>query len=219
MNLVERLTDAEEKLRDSTLEPMLNLLIPSWVNPNHITGLRVVLVATAIIFYLSNLPLGLQIWILTAAALTDFIDGPLARLRSLSSRKGAYLDQVSDWFLGAWAGILSLITGLLPPAVIILMVAPQIGVFVTDRIRASRLSSSSTGERALTIAMGAANFRPTTIARLQFVTVLLGFMLLLLSKVTGSTACYRTGLVSLYLEILLVWLLLLHGIVRVAAKN
>ena len=42
MNLVERLTDAEEKLRDSTLEPMLNLLIPSWVNPNHITGLRVV---------------------------------------------------------------------------------------------------------------------------------------------------------------------------------
>lgn len=219
MNLVERLTDAEEKLRDSTLEPMLNLLIPSWVNPNHITGLRVVLVATAIIFYLFNLPLALQIWILTAAALTDFIDGPLARLRGLSSRKGAYLDQVSDWFLGAWAGILSLITGLLPPAVIILMVAPQIGVFVTDRIRASRLSSSSTGERALTIAMGAANFRPTTIARLQFVTVLLGFMLLLLSKVTGSTACYRTGLVSLYLEILLVWLLLLHGIVRVAAKN
>jgi phosphatidylglycerophosphate synthase len=219
MNLVERLTDAEEKLRDSTLEPMFNLLIPSWVNPNHITGLRVVLVATAIIFYLFNLPLALQIWILTAAALTDFIDGPLARLRGLSSRKGAYLDQVSDWFLGAWAGILSLITGLLPPAVIILMVAPQIGVFVTDRIRASRLSSSSTGERALTIAMGAANFRPTTIARLQFVTVLLGFMLLLLSKVTGSTACYRTGLVSLYLEILLVWLLLLHGIVRVAAKN
>ncbi len=219
MNLVERLTDAEEKLRDNTLEPMLNLLIPSWVNPNHITGLRVVLVTTAIIFYLINLPLELQIGILTAAALTDFIDGPLARLRGLSSRKGAYLDQVSDWFLGAWAGILSLITGLLPPVVIILMVFPQIGVFVTDRIRASRLSSSSTGERALTIAMGAANFRPTTIARLQFVTVLLGFMLLLLSKVIGSTACYRTGLASLYLEILLVCLLLLHGIVRVVARN
>ena len=219
MNLVERLTDAEEKLRDSTLEPMLNLLIPSWVNPNHITGLRVVLVITAIIFYLINYPLGVQIWILTAAALTDFIDGPLARLRGLSSRKGAYLDQVSDWFLGAWTGILSLITGLLPLAVIILMVVPQIGVFVTDRIRASRLSSSSSGERVLTIAMGAANFRPTTIARLQFVTVLLGFMLLLFSKVAGSSACRRIGLFSLYLEILLVWLLLLHGIVRVAAKD
>ncbi|HPU00929.1 MAG TPA: CDP-alcohol phosphatidyltransferase family protein [Bacillota bacterium] len=219
MNLVERLTDAEEKLRDGALAPMLNLLIPSWVRPNHITGLRLLLVITAIIFYLISYPLNVQIWILTAAALTDFIDGPLARLRGLSSRKGAYLDQVTDWCLGAWSGVLSLITGLLPLAVIVLMVVPQVGVFVTDRIRAARLSSSSSGERVLTIAMGAANFRPTTIARLQFVTVLLGFMLLLVSKVTGSAACRRLGLFSLYLEILLVWLLLLYGIVKVAARN
>lgn len=219
MNLVERLTDAEERLRDGTLKPALNLLIPGWVSPNHITGLRVVLVFTAIIFYLFNMPLAPQICILTAAALTDFIDGPLARLRGQCSRKGAYLDQLSDWFLGAWAGILALVTGLLPLPVIILMVVPQIGVFITDRIRASRLISDSTGERALTIAMGAANFRPTTIARLQFVTVLLGFMLLLLSKVTGEIAWYHIGLTSLYLEILLVCLLLVHGIVRVAAER
>lgn len=171
MNLVERLTDTEEKLRDSTLEPMLNLLIPSWIRPNHITGLRLVLVSIAIALYLINFSLAGQIWILTAAALTDFIDSPLAGLRGLSTRRGAYLDQVSDWFLGAWAGTLSLLTGLLPLAVILLMIVPQIGVLVTDRIRASRLSSNSAGERALVIAMGAANFRPTTFARLQFITV------------------------------------------------
>lgn len=219
MNLVERLTDTEEKFRDNTLRPMLNLLIPGWIYPNHITILRAILVSTAIILYLMNAPLVPQIWILTAAALTDFVDGPLARLRGQCSRKGAYLDQVSDWFLGAWTGILVLLTGLLPVAVIVLMVTPQIGVFVTDRIRASRLGSNNIGERALTIAMGAANFRPTTIARLQFVTVLLGFMLILLSKTTGKIAFYWIGLTCLGLEIILVWLLLIHGIVRVAGKR
>lgn len=219
MSLVERLTDTEERLRDSALEPMLNLLIPSWIRPNHITGLRLVLVSIAIVLYLINFSLAAQIWILTAAALTDFIDGPLARLRGLSSRRGAYLDQVSDWFLGAWAGTLSLITGLLPLAVILLMIVPQVGVLVTDRIRASRLSSSSAGERALAIAMGAANFRPTTFARLQFITVLLGFMMLLLSKATAKAAWRRLGLASLSLEILLAWVLLLHGVAKVVSRT
>lgn len=50
-------------------------------------------------------------------------------------------------------------------------------------------------------------------------TVLLGFMLILLSKVRGKTAWRRLGLASLYLEIGLAWMLLLHGIVKTAAKN
>ena len=50
MNLPERITDAEERIRDRALKPILDLLIPDWVYPNHITGLRIVLVSTAIIF-------------------------------------------------------------------------------------------------------------------------------------------------------------------------
>lgn len=219
MNLLERLTDAEERVRDSALKPALDFLIPEWINPNHITLLRAILVSFAIIAYLMNIPLAVQIWILTAAALTDFIDGPLARLRGQCSRLGAYLDQASDWFLGAWTGILVLLTGLLPATVIVLMVVPQAGVFVTDRIRAARLNSNNMGEKALTIAMGAANFRPTTMARLQFVTVLLGFMLILLSRTTKKAVLYWSGLTSLVLEIILAWLLLVHGTVRVAARN
>lgn len=221
MNLLERLTDAEESIRDSTLKPALELLIPGWVKPNHITLLRAVLVSSAIILYLLHTPLAAQIWILTAAALTDLIDGPLARLRKQCSRRGAYLDQLSDWFLGAWAGTLVLMTGLLPLAAIILMVLPQIGVFATDRIRASRLSNDgdSRSERALTIAMGAANFRPTTIARLQFVTVLLGFLLILLSRAARKKAFYWAGLGSLAFEIALAWLLLGHGIYKAASES
>ena len=76
MNLPERITDAEERIRDRALKPILDLLIPDWVYPNHITGLRIVLVSTAIIFYLISTSLAIQFWVLCAAALTDFIDGP-----------------------------------------------------------------------------------------------------------------------------------------------
>lgn len=219
MNLLEQLTDAEEKIRDSTLKPALDLLVPRWVSPNHITMLRAVLVSVAMILYFTDTPLAAQIWVLAAAALTDFVDGPLARLRRQTSRRGAYLDQLSDWFLGAWAGTLVLLIGLIPAAVIALMVAPQIGVLITDRIRASRLSSGCAGERALNIAMGAANFRPTTVSRLQFVAVLLGFMLLLFSKASKKAVWRHLGLACLYLEILLAWLLLLHGVVRIVAGS
>lgn len=77
MNLLEQLTDAEEKIRDSTLKPALDLLVPRWVSPNHITMLRAVLVSVAMILYFTDTPLAAQIWVLAAAALTDFVDGPL----------------------------------------------------------------------------------------------------------------------------------------------
>lgn len=218
MNLSERLTDAEERIRDNAVKPLLALL-PTWVRPNHITGTRLILVSSAFILYLFNKSLAPQIWILTAAILTDFIDGPLARLRSQCSRKGAYLDQIADWCLGIWTGVLALLTGLLPAIVIVLMVTPQIGVLVTDRIRVARLSTDDGRERALAIAMGAANFRSTTIERLQFVTVLLGFMLIVLSKMTDRAIWHRIGLGSLYIEIVLVWLFLFQGIANVIAKR
>lgn len=219
MNFMERLTDAEEKIRDRALKPALDLLIPRWISPDHITATRAFLVLLAIILYLLNLSLAVQIWILATAALTDLVDGPLARLRGQCSRRGAYLDQASDWLLGSWMGTLVLLTGLLSSTLIILMVVPQIGLLVMDRIRASRLSSSNMGERALTIAMGAANFRPTTVARLQFVAVLLGFMLILLSRTTRKAVFYWIGLSSLILEISLACLLLVHGAVKATASD
>lgn len=212
MNLPERLTDTEEKLRDSALKPVLDLLIPDWVYPNHITGLRMVLVSTAIVCYLLNTALAPQIWILSAAAFTDFIDGPLARLRGQCSRTGAKLDLAADWYLGAWLGVQALLTGLLPLTVIALMIVPQIGMLITNKICASHLSNIKK-EKVLTMDVGT-NLKTRTIERLQFITVLLGFIIILYSKMTSKTVWYRIGMGIIYCEIIIVFLLLFQRIAR-----
>ena len=216
MNLPERITDAEERIRDRALKPILDLLIPDWVYPNHITGLRIVLVSTAIIFYLISTSLAIQFWVLCAAALTDFIDGPLARLRGQCSRKGAKLDVAADWYLGLWSGVQVLLTGLLPLTIIALMVVPQFGILITNRILASRPSSQQ--EQASTMTLGTAVFRARTMERLQFITVLLGFILILYSKVTSRAIWYRIGIGTLYCEIFIVCMLLFQKIARVVKQ-
>lgn len=216
MNLPERITNAEERIRDRALKPMLDLLIPDWVYPNHITGLRIVLVSIAIIYYLISTSLVFQFWILCAAALTDFIDGPLARLRGQCSRKGAKLDLAADWYLGSWLGVQVLLTGMLPLTIIALMVIPQVGILITNRILASRPNHQQ--EQVSTMPLGAAIFRARTMERLQFITVLLGFIFILYSKVTSRAIWYRIGIGTLYCEIFIVCMLLFHKIARVVKQ-
>lgn len=219
MKFVERVTDLEEDYRDRALGSWLNQIMPSWVHPNHISILRLVLLSVAILLFFYRRPLMHQVWILVAAALTDALDGPIARARNLQSRIGAYLDHGIDWALGAWAGILALVNGLLSLGLIANLVAPQAVLTVLDRIRASRIAGRQGKDRALTIAMGAANFRPTAFARIQFVAVLLGFLLLLYSKSGGSPFFRSLGLFCLYLEIALAWFLVVEGLYRLVGNE
>jgi len=216
MNLPERITNVEERIRDRALKPMLDLLIPDWVYPNHITGLRIVLVSVAIIFYLLSASLAMQFWIICAATLTDFIDGPLARLRGQTSPKGAKLDLAADWYLGIWLGVQVLLTGLLPLTVIALMVIPQLGIIITNRILATRPNSRQ--EQVSPMNLGTAIFRARTMERLQFVTVLLGFIFILYSKVTSRAVWHRIGIGTLYCEIFIVCMLLFNKIARVVKQ-
>ena len=153
MKFVERVTDLEEDYRDRALGSWLNQIMPSWIS-NHISILRLVLLSVAILLFFYSRPMMHQVWILVAAALTDALDGPIARARNLQSRIGAYLDHGIDWALGAWAGILALVNGLLSLGLIANLVAPQAVLTVLDRIRASR-TPAARKDRALTIAMGA----------------------------------------------------------------
>ncbi|MGE5552456.1 MAG: CDP-alcohol phosphatidyltransferase family protein [Betaproteobacteria bacterium] len=208
----ERLTSLEEDLRDRTLGRVVAAVIPRWVHPNHITSLRIVLVGVAITLFLTGQPLTAQSNVLIAAALTDTIDGMLARSRKQTSRTGAYLDHFSDWLLGGWMGILALINGLLETSIILMMVMPQILVTITDRIKVSRLRFKDTKTRLLALVMGAANFRPHTISRLQFVAVLAGFAMVLFSKAENYPALHKAGLTCLYVEACLAWLLAIDGL-------
>lgn len=205
----DRLSAAEETLRDRILGPLVTLLIPRWITPNQLTVLRAVLVGLAIIMYLLDVPLQRQVAVLVIAALTDCFDGILARTRNQISRTGAYLDHGADWFLGSWVGVLALISGLLPAVFIVFIVIPQIGIVIADRIRAARLTAEKKSQRVLIIAMGAANFRPTVFARFQFFTVLAGLFLLLISKTWSAPALRSIGLSFLYITAGLSWILLM----------
>ncbi|MGM0689081.1 MAG: CDP-alcohol phosphatidyltransferase family protein [Bacillota bacterium] len=210
---------AEESLRDRYLGPLVLFLIPPRVKPNHLTALRAILVFAAVVMYISGVSLQIQLATLIIAALTDCFDGILARARNLVSRRGAYFDHAVDWLLGGWAGILALISGLLPVVIIVLIVIPQAGIIIVDRIRAAAISEEIKEKRILTITMGAANFKPSPFSRFQFFTVLTGFFLLLLSKAYVSPALHNSGFLFLYLTVGLAWIQLIDTSVRMAGKK
>ncbi|MGB1884560.1 MAG: CDP-alcohol phosphatidyltransferase family protein, partial [Gammaproteobacteria bacterium] len=69
-----------------------------WTIPNILTVLRIVLIPVFVVcFYLpvANAAL-IAALVFTAAALTDWLDGFLARRLNQSSKLGAFLDPVAD---------------------------------------------------------------------------------------------------------------------------
>ncbi|MFA6522268.1 MAG: CDP-alcohol phosphatidyltransferase family protein [Patescibacteria group bacterium] len=72
--------------------------IPRWVEPNHITLLRLILTPFVIIFLLyENYDVGVPLFIFTA--LTDAVDGTLARMRKQVTPWGIFYDPVADKIL------------------------------------------------------------------------------------------------------------------------
>lgn len=78
-------------------------LIPPWVHPNGLSIARIVLIPFAAWLYYVVGPLW-GISFLVVLALTDFIDGRVARGRGLESVDGKRLDALGDYVL-AWAVI------------------------------------------------------------------------------------------------------------------
>ena len=72
----------------------------------------------------------------------------------------------------------------------------------------SRLPSQQPTRAGVYHDLGTAVFRARTMERLQFITVLLGFILILYSKVTSRAIWYRIGIGTLYCEIFIVCMLL-----------
>lgn len=203
MSLWDRITQAEERTRDRALTPIV-ALIPEWIVPNHITGLRLALVLVAVSMHFLGVSLGFQIWVLTLAAITDTIDGPLARSRGLTDGVGAVLDHTVDWALGGWMGICACLNGLVSLRLAAMMIAPQLVVF------AFGYHARPEG--------GNAGFVPSTPARLQFLTVIGGFGCLLLGRATGQQGLLAVGLGILYLEIAITCVLAVRAVsVRLGA--
>ena len=93
-------------LRDRLLEKTILKLVPRANTPNQITWIRIIL--SLIVFYLMLKEIYLLgLIIFTIAALTDAMDGSMARTRDQVSNLGKFLDALADRMLiGAVAVIL-----------------------------------------------------------------------------------------------------------------
>ncbi len=73
-------------------------LIPRWVRPNHFTVVRMIMIPIVLVLLvMENYALGVPLFFL--AALTDMIDGSLARLRKQVTDWGSIYDPVADKLL------------------------------------------------------------------------------------------------------------------------
>jgi CDP-diacylglycerol---glycerol-3-phosphate 3-phosphatidyltransferase len=82
---------------DHLLRPIV-YLIPNFILPNHLTVLRMILVPVVLYFLLiENFTVGIPLFI--ATALTDMIDGSLARIRKQITDWGTFFDPVADKML------------------------------------------------------------------------------------------------------------------------
>jgi CDP-diacylglycerol--glycerol-3-phosphate 3-phosphatidyltransferase len=84
--------------QDRIFRYILNPIIPSFVRPNHITVFRMFLIPPVIYFLnIGEYKIGLPLFLF--AALTDAIDGSLARLRKQITRWGILYDPLADKLL------------------------------------------------------------------------------------------------------------------------
>lgn len=176
----------EQAFRDRALGALIDRF-PEGVTPNHLTRLRMGLVVLAIVLYVRRMALIWQVVLLLLAALTDLLDGPLARRRGLHSDEGARLDQRADSLLTAWLLLLCLLETHIPEMLLGSLAVGHAAVWISDPSRRALLAGRSEGREEAP--------RPTLAARLQLALVVAGLWLLLLHTVFG----WRTRRLGLWL--------------------
>jgi phosphatidylglycerophosphate synthase len=78
---------------DEAVRKPLLAYVPGWIHPNHLTILRALLLWP---LYLAKANPIAALGIIVLSSLCDLLDGPLARLRGITSQFGAVLDATSD---------------------------------------------------------------------------------------------------------------------------
>jgi len=101
----------QPKFTDRVFAAMFEPLVPRWIKPNHLTKARFVFGPLAALAFAAG-RYGLSCILFTLAALTDWIDGALARTRTQTSTWGMLYEPIADKLLVisalvalAWQGV------------------------------------------------------------------------------------------------------------------
>ena len=126
-----------------------------WVHPNTLTLYRIIAVPVLVILLLFPNPACtfLAALVFSAAAITDYLDGYLARLRGIESKYGKIMDPLADKLLVSSAFIMLTSHGWIPGWMVCLIIGREIAVtglrnFAVDQkadISASKLGKYKTG--------------------------------------------------------------------------
>ncbi|MFA6322486.1 MAG: CDP-alcohol phosphatidyltransferase family protein [Candidatus Buchananbacteria bacterium] len=101
------MADREYKLHphDFIVNRMILWAIPDWIKPNHVTILRFILTPPVVwLVFLRDYDVAFALFII--AALTDAIDGSMARIRNQITEWGELFDPVADKLLIGSVGLI-----------------------------------------------------------------------------------------------------------------
>ena len=114
-----------------------------WNLPNLLTVSRILLAGLFLGVSLSGESV-LAFWIFVTAAVTDMVDGAIARLFGQKTRTGAFLDPVADKILMAFGFVVAAVQGYLPVWLTALVLCRDFmigaGVFFVSKVRGISLA-------------------------------------------------------------------------------
>jgi CDP-diacylglycerol---glycerol-3-phosphate 3-phosphatidyltransferase len=142
---VQRERPAVQRTMDKIVIKSLLWAFPSWVRPNHLTILRLLLTPVVLVLlYFEYRWWALGIFVVATA--TDSIDGAMARERHQTSTFGVYMDPVADKLLVAavlaWVGYKYLVVQILLGFIVLELILTAIGVPLLLRAGSSQPSNT-----------------------------------------------------------------------------
>lgn len=101
INNFQTFLEKADSYRDKTLFVFIKPYWPRKIIPNHITFIRIIIgiLLFILLFFFSIEDKSLIMWLFVFGALTDFIDGPVARGTNKVTELGAMLDSTADRIL------------------------------------------------------------------------------------------------------------------------
>lgn len=159
---------------------------------NKLTMFRIILVPIFMIFLLTDIEYGQYIsaGIFIIAALTDTLDGYIARSRNLITTFGKFMDPLADKLLVSAAFISLTAMGRLSPWIVVLIIAREFAI---------------TGLRVLAASEGIV-IAASKWGKMKTLTQMIGVVLLLIDN-------YPFALINLPMDMIVIWLAVIFTII------
>jgi len=173
--------------------------------PNILTLLRIVLIPFLVLVFLLPVPWAKEVaaYIFTVAALTDWLDGYLARKLNQTSAFGAFLDPVADKLMVTTALVLLVDSNPTPFADFLLVIPVTIIIGREIAISALREWMAELGERT--------QVAVSVIGKIKTSSQMVAIILLLYREPIGELPTAEIGFVLLYIAaVLTLWSMWIH---------